>query len=119
MREPLRGAPAPAGPAASTGSINDASLAAGPPRGEAGAPQLLPAGEVEVAASGEEYLFPSWWFVVLMLPMVPFHLFNAALWDFVFPLTARTRPGWLSALSVSHSKSVFYGAFLWARSPGA
>ena len=29
--------------------------------------------------------------------------------------TVRARPGQLSALSVSHSESVLYGAFLWAR----
>jgi hypothetical protein len=28
--------------------------------------------------------------------------------------TVRARPGWLSALSVSHSKSVLYGAFVWS-----
>jgi hypothetical protein len=29
--------------------------------------------------------------------------------------TVRARPGRLSGLSVSHSESVFYGAFVWAR----
>jgi hypothetical protein len=29
--------------------------------------------------------------------------------------TVRDLPGWLSALSVFHSKSVLFGAFVWAR----
>ena len=29
--------------------------------------------------------------------------------------SARAAQGWLSALSVYHSKSVLYGAFVWAR----
>jgi hypothetical protein len=32
-----------------------------------------------------------------------------------FTTTVRARPGRLSALSVLHSKSSFYGAFVWAR----
>jgi hypothetical protein len=35
--------------------------------------------------------------------------------EHVHPDTVRARPGRLSTLSVSHSKSFFYGAFAWAR----
>jgi glutamate synthase (NADPH/NADH) len=36
---------------------------------------------------------------------------------FLGPETVRARPGRLSALRVSHSKSLLYGAFVWARRP--
>jgi hypothetical protein len=40
---------------------------------------------------------------------------SSRLFDGIPAATARARPGRLSALSVLHSKSIFYGAFVWVR----